>query len=765
MAYNYKPFFSKISIQGKGHDELSYTFSNGPIEQKNGSVTIFGVFSINSSQELYQYFIKQTVKHFVDFYHRAQSLPDNAQTAESGLNNHEFLFENAIQYIYDKVTTALIDFQEDHKRSGSIDLKKIHCIIGVLSEGTLYLSVTGGMLHSFYIYPTTNKQGFSRYSLAPIIDAGKNSEHQTRLFSQIVSGAVSLPDGVVCITTGSLLDYLSLEQLKQIVTTQHPDHLTLSLERILGRVQARNDLTALFIHPTYTGNAQMAQQQHRIQTASNRSMEELNSRQRGTDSVMTPATSFHVSHAISRATHLLKLCIQKIITLEKILFQPANAKKMRSFIHIIITALQRFGKHLINTARSIQRAITSRSYRNVLQSHAHLAPKMYSKFQAAYSSAKHTFLKLPKPSRIILSLSILFIVLFVTSLFTLSAQKKKQQHVASVETIIQSITDKSNSAEARVIFENDSAAFPLIQEMQQLIEHVPQPLTDKQQSSLVILRTKIASLVKRLNHAITIDSPEYIATLADIATAESVDATEYSGTILIASEQHFYSLSPGAKNPTHSTVPSSMTTSRCAAAIKNAIIACNGDGTRLYRLEQNSVSKPLPISLSAKEGRIDKIQTYNSNAYVYSASAATFFKHLVLGSGFGIGIEWVKDPSISLHDILDFDIDGSLYVLKSSNQLYQYVNGRPRPIPLPSIIPTPQSLTKIETDPSTPLLFLLEPRGNRIIVLDKKSYQLKAQLLSPVFSSLKDIQLRPSTKSLLVVNGADLLNIPLEKLK
>ena len=67
MAYNYSPFFSKISIQGKNQDELSYVFSSGPIEQKKCSVFLFGVFAISSAQEVYQQFIKQTVKNFIDF--------------------------------------------------------------------------------------------------------------------------------------------------------------------------------------------------------------------------------------------------------------------------------------------------------------------------------------------------------------------------------------------------------------------------------------------------------------------------------------------------------------------------------------------------------------------------------------------------------------------------------------------------------------------------------------------------------------------------
>ncbi len=764
MAYNHKPFFSKTSIQGKGQDELSYVFSNGPIEHKNGSATIFGIFAIHSSQELYQYFIKQTVKFFVDFYNRAASLDDNESEQVAAMNNDEFLFENAIQYVYDKVTTSLIEFQENNKRLGSLDLKKIHCILGVLSEGTLYLCSTGWNLRSFYIYPLTNKQGFSRHSITTIIDSERGSEHQTRLFPQIVSGAVSLPGGVVCIATTSLLDYLSIEQVKQLVTTQQPEDIAASLQKMLARVNTRNDITALFIHPTYTGNAH-SHQDHRNQTASNKSMEELNSRQRGTDSVMTPATSLHLLNILKKLTRGINILIHKLIKIERILFQPANIHRIKSYITITLRAVSNTTKKIISIILGLRNITTSKSVQSFKSSHVSFLKNTASKLANVLKASRSAFFKLPKSSRIILSLSILFILLFVTSLFTLNAQKKKQQHFASVDSIIQSLTDKSNTAEARIIFENDSAAIPLLQEMQQLIEHIPTPYSEKQSASIAELRLKITSLEQRLSRTITIDAPEHIATLTGMSPDDIVDVSEHAGDILVSTGKNLYIFSPKRTNLTTINIPPLINSSRCANAIKGAVLLCDAEGKHLYRVTADSTAKSIPFSLSSHQGAIDKFQIYNSNLYAYSARSAMIFKHASSGQGFATGIPWVKDLSITLNDVLDFDIDGTIFVLKNGNVLYQYVNGKPRPLPLPTISPALEMVSRIETDQSSPFLFLMEPQRNRIVVLDKKTLQFKTQLFSPTFTALKDIQIHPQSKNLLVINGVDVVGIPFEKMR
>src|SRR3989338_5768497 len=100
-------YSGKLSIPGKLSNELSYVFIDNEIEQQNSSVALFGMFDIKSGSELYHIIIKEAVKHFLDFYHRAHSA-SGAGFDELG-DSGEFIFESSIQYTYEKVSEALRD--------------------------------------------------------------------------------------------------------------------------------------------------------------------------------------------------------------------------------------------------------------------------------------------------------------------------------------------------------------------------------------------------------------------------------------------------------------------------------------------------------------------------------------------------------------------------------------------------------------------------------------------------------------------------------
>ncbi len=773
MAYNYSPFFSKISIQGKNQDELSYVFSSGPIEQKKCSVFLFGVFAISSAQEVYQQFIKQTVKNFIDFYQRAPDLlPD--QHGDDDINKSEFIFENAIQHIYDKVTSALIEFQEEKKRSIPLDIKKIHCILGCLSDTTLYLSSTGTVLRSYYIYPSMNKQGISRYSIASIVDQQPYEGQSARLFSNIISGSVSVPGGTVCITTLSLLDYLSLEQLKQIITTQKPEGISLSFEKILGKANARNDMSALFIHPTNKGDIHGAFASHATQTAANRSMEVLNSRQRGTDTVMSASRSLRIDTFGIIFGALTRRFVRLMHALEKIFFQPATWKKITLFMSRTVQMLSRSARastqaiHVLYAhiqRRGLKRAIHER-FLNGVGIVKRLRDVCQSFVSHSSTSLRHAFLKLPASSRFILVLSILFITLFLYSLVALGYAKKTKEREASLHALIQSLQQKYSDAEARIIFQNDSGALELLTDIRQVMETIPPSLTQKQRALLDTLKSNLAALELKLNHSVIIDAPDSIAALVALSPIGAVQFSEHGSSLLLSSDTALYLIKKPSTLPKIISLPPLITSSRSAVlASSDSLYLTDTEKSNLYRLTDQSAIKPVPFTKAHTEKSIDLLTLYNGNIYNYDTHSGSIYKHIKQGDGFSSGSQWIRDQSIDLHSVHDIDIDGTVYILKDGNELYQYSNGKPRQIKLPRFEPQLGTLSKIETHAASNLLFLLETQGKRIIVVDKKTRALVAQVSSPAFQNIRDIQLSLETKNLIVLNETSLYRIPLDKIK
>lgn len=760
MAYNHKPFFSKISFQGKNADELSYVFSSGPIEQQKCSVYLFGVFAISSSNEVYQQFIKQTVKHFVDFYNRADNL-GNDQRIDNQIDQAEFVFENAIQYIYDRVTSGLIAFQEERKRSVPLDIKKIHCILGCLVEGTVYISSTGSVLRSYYIYPSTNKQGISRHSITAIVDQQPYEDQSQRLFSHIISGNVGIAGGAVCIATLSLLDYISLEQLKQIITTQYPESLSQSLERMLGRANARNDMSALFIHPTYSGTEHSDLIPNRTQTAANKSMEELNSRQRGTDTVMSPSKALRIEKIFPPVKKVISLGLKHIARAEKWLFQPATWNRVRVILGRVLSSIRRSSASVAAFVKGVKKYRFNRDYKHSIVDF--FSKRIRKPILGLYDIVKEKFLLLPIASRYILVLSVFFIGLFIYSLFALDTNRKSQQHRASVDAIITSIQQKYSEAEARLIFKNDTGAGFLLNEIRQLIENVPTPLTDTQKKSLEEIQKSITGIELKLSHAVTIPSPSQVAVLEGLSPDSSVHISTQDKSLFISDPSSLFFISSLSAKPISITPPPSVQSVRSTTlASQKTFYIATADGQRAYEIDSTSNAKQISLPLSKTESGIGTFLVYNGNIYNHDFSSGTIYKHTKQGGGFSSGADWIKEKSVDLHEILDMDIDGKIYILKSSNQLYQYVNGKPQPIPLPAITPTPSTITRIDTEPQGAYLFLLESKANRIIILDKKTFALIAQITSPAFHNIRDIQFYPPDGSILILDGRTLYKVPLK---
>lgn len=773
MSFNYKPFFSKISIQGKNQDELSYVFSSGPIDLKKCSVTVFGVFAISSANELYQQFIKQTVKHFVDFYNRVPVVADDTQD-DKDINQTEFLFENAIQYVYEKVTVSLIEFQEQRKKQTPLESKKIHCILGCLANNTIYLSSTGTVLRSYYIYPSMNKQGFSRYCVASIIDGQTQDDQSQRLFSNIISGEVCISGGIVCITTLSLLDYLSLEQLKQRITTQEPELFAPSLDKILSKAQARNDMSALCIYPTYTGSAQSDHLLQRTQTAANMSMETLNSRQRGTDTVMSASQSLSIKLFIHSLRKAITTAISSMTALEHMFFKSVNKKILKRYCSAVATICRTAITVSFRAVSDLRKAIQHGQIRQLMTHRSKMTfhhAKKISTFVRKYitdtiASIRSTFLRLPIQSRYLLIFSVLFIALFLYSLVALGGHKKSRQRADTINVIVSSLRQKVSEAEANLLYQNDSGAAELIQEIRQIITAIPEPLSKEQKTIVTTLEKNVIEMEKKLSRITTLDAPQSLAIIDALPDEDEMLLSGSGKNMLLCSSASCYLFAPPyTQYRSLSLLPTITSVHSSVLATPLITYVTNTDGTRLYGTKSDLSLESIPLPFAKAQTRSDRINFYNNALYSYDSASGSIYKHVKRENGFTAGIDWIRDHSIDLHSVVDIDIDGSVYVLAGDNHLYQYANGKPKPIPIPRVAISSGMITRVETDAGNPYLFLLNPEQQSIIVLDKKTHALKTQLTSTVFQKLRDIQLLSSEKSFLVLNNKTLYRIPLNQIQ
>lgn len=765
MSDKYKPFFQKLSVPGKSQDELSYSFSSEEIEHENGSAHIFGIFSISSSSEIYQFFIRETVKHFHDFYQRVSAISPTHDFSNS--TTSEFIFENAIQYVYEKVTLSLSDYKEARERSVRLDIKKIQCILGCYTDGRIYLNSTGSQLHGYYIYPRASKHAPIRYTLIPIIEPTRDDEGSARLFSSMVSGAVAIRQSTIVMCTPSLLDYLSMEQLKQMISTQRGEVLQHSLERMFAKVSSRNDITALFLHPYYDGPLLHTS---KSTTASSASMEQLRIRQQGTDSVLKPAIRFSFNKGLLSLWHRICQVSTLFVTIEKRFMQPTTWNRVHRFIIMLYKHVVCISERIIISLKNVRlKSNVVRSHDVSQQKKVLTLPVLMLFVQKkilripsfcamTLGRGKKMFLSLSIPSRSLFILSGLFIILFVTSLFTLQSQNSFKKTDNTINEIITQAQQMSNAVEASILFKNSDETLRLISDLERIMTTLPIARTEAQSQAIQSLRVSIDKLKARAYHITIINEPRLIATLpyADDGTYR-IASNGLNAVITNNSQIAHLNLKNGTlTNLTNSDI---LATLGAIAVSDHMATIASRDGAALFSVGMPGPLELISINRNAVEQNFSVLEHFNDSLYVLDRSSNNIYKHVRSGKGFGVGVPWIVQQSVDLTNALDMDIDGTIYLLNPANQLYRYSRGRPSPVPFPVFQPPLQTVSRIETDPDSKLLFFAEPRGGRIFAINKETFALVTQITSPAFQAISDIALESKSGDLLVMSGSHVYRV------
>lgn len=770
MGTQYRNYASKLSIPGKSNDELTYAFHETSLEHHHVPLTLFGIFSIKSTSEQYQLLISETVKNFLDYYRRtAESIAGTLK--QEGINSGEFIFENAIQYTHERVTNALIEAQDDRGKMQGIDMKRVHFIIGALCEGQLYASVTGSGIQALYFYPVYQKHGFSHYASVDVIHGNKDSGEQSgspRLFSSMINGSVSIPRSIVAICNSSFLDYISAEQLKQAVTSSPIEAVAPHFQRLLGKINAKNDFCALFLDAHYTPSASTRTHQ---QTVSNESMAVLNSKEEGTEKILFPEFAAHMQKIASASLHGITASTQGIFRAIRV-WVPRLYKKT-------ITAFTRLSQRKKNSQMSLADMNGKKKKKNILafmKNFTRAQQKIFARFGAlciAFSTARvksmHRTLAtrlsiLPHTSKSLLFISVIFLVLFGVSTVIIQRKNAEQKQRRAYAEMLRSAEEKSDLAEASLLYDNTEKARALLIETQQALREYPAAADEKNKERHAKVITRMQGITERINRIVPFKNFTALAQLETIIPSGEQARLTVSDTALLLytpSSAYAVDLSNGALTPiqTQTKIPSIA----CGIGVtKTNFYLCDAGAKRIYALDAASaVIQPIPISLASAETSLGTLAIYNQRLYVLTTEQGTLFRHKKIANGFDAGTAIIKNLSLD-QATASYAIDGSIYILERNGQISKYTSGKHEQFILPLIDPQPQHIKKIWTDADTSALYLLEPDQKRLLVIDKQTRSLKAQLVSDIFGSAQDIAFLPKKKKLFVISGVTLYHSPLD---
>ncbi len=776
MTKKTRPSIAKISIPGTQSDELCYVFAERLDERNPQSDTVFGIFQIRSSSEAYQTIIERIVKHILDFYYRAQENNSNANS-ENAVGASEFLFENALQYANDHVVSMIEEMQDALTGRTLIDRTRISLLIGVISGEDLFLTSTGNAVKAYMLYPVSRNGTFSHYSAISVTDEQnqERSPDAKKLFTNVIAGTFSIPGSTLVVCNARFNDYIPIDQIKQIISSYPFDHVTKYLYNLLGKANENTDFNALFLSLQESDFSEL-KGSHR-QTRSDDSINELVEQQKNTQSILSPAV---VSHMKEQVEHFVVHSIIKPAqslrnSLKKVDYQK-HAKTLKGWSkHMSITAKKSVGvvkKNYKNPLPAVKRInIPKRfdvsSIKKIILPSIKKITHFYAKLREQGPTYFIDWFKgLSMLSKGLFALAVIFIFLFASSIITLNKKHGQQTEDQVYTAQFNAVEQKINQAESSMIFEDEARAIALLSEAQTSLSSLPRDSADHIAASDA-LSLRINQSNQKIHKVYPVTQTEITNLSNQIPTLDSINFVASPNTVLVYNNESIYVLSRQNGTVTQLNTQAKIPSIGCSAALSDDLFYfCSKEGDRLYEVNiKTKETKQISIKLFPKE-TLKAITFFNNRLYVLDTTTNTIFRHSKSKDGFGTPIQWFAGTSTaSLTDGRQIIIDGTAFVLKNGAELMRIASNRTSTLSFAKIEPKIDTAQSFWVAEESNYLYLLDTPNKRILVVDKSTTKLVAQLTSDIFAQARSFSVIEKKKEILVLTPTAIVSIPLPFLK
>ncbi|MBI4599562.1 hypothetical protein HY732_01425 [Candidatus Uhrbacteria bacterium] len=767
-------YSGKLSIPGKLSDELSYVFIDDEIEQQNDSIILFGMFDIKSGNELYHIIIKESVKHFLDFYHRARML--DGEGFDNLSDSGEFIFESSMHYTYEKVSDALRDAQEQAARGQHIDMRRVNCVLGAFIHDTLFLSVTGTTLVPFLMYPLPGPVGASRYSMIDIIKQSGDApaDLQTRLFSNIISGKISIPSSMVILCNQTLLDYIDPPHIKQIISNTPVSSVVKNFHSILSKVNSRADFSALFFSNSSADNQYSLRSRS---TLSSTSMQGLNSTETRTHSILTPTVRPYLKKYSRELLRTVWIFIRRAAAYMRgriaMTFSRERRAAASSLLRASGTRIRSAARHSPAYGAACVRALgaAARSVRTMnIREHAGQTNAWLQARHRALACfierCARRFAALSPQSRLLFLLSVLFIFLFIVSLISIQLRRGAEQAGTRTREIIAGIEQKNDLIDASMIYDDRQRARVLLGESYALLDLVPKKFHAR--GDFKAAEEKLKSIDLRLNNIMRLDSLDVAAALAPDASGAvpNVQLVANKAAILAYSADTLYLFDKenNVLNPLEN-LRGKIPSISCAVASSDTVFYfCSGNGERLYSLTfPDQTVKNISLPRHESETSLDTVRMYNNRLYVLTRERGIIYRHLAVATGFSRGAAWTQTPQEAVKNASSFAIDGNVYVLGTDGNIRLFSSGVA--VERTTSDTTKKALigaTMLWTNSDEPFLYALNPDQKKLIALHKKTFEIAAQIVSDHFTGLQGFTVNRKSKEIFILDAGRMIHVPFD---
>ncbi len=719
-------------------ENICRNFLLAPADPQSRLGTVFGIIEINSTDKNNYFFIDEIISEIEMDFSNVEEFYGRRDAAI----NSSAIFEKALQKVNARIAKLI-----KNKRFKT-DLQKINSIIAMIfppsdeRESFELLFSYAGKINSFLIHNSEDRARTINI-ISKTQSPAKARPNPLRLFSHIISGDIQAEDSIF-ICNENVLDYISIDNIKKIIT---------ALPAASAAQQVQNNLAMTNKEKTFAGitikliaPAEAAEEIAREPEKD--SIQRLYENRQNTDQLLTPSLNIK-----GKSEAILKK-ITGVLSKDIL-------KKIFSFIFSSIRSLiKRSKKQMPSASPDIEDA----------QAEYVEGENEVSEAPDEELSSKvgifERLLRLPKLSKSILVVAIVFMVSFILSISIIQKKKEQEKKRVAYAQVLGEIEQRQDEAEASIIYNDREGARSLLKEIDAMIGKLTAENAEQQQE-VEALSAKNKSIYDKLRKVIDITEPILLTNFNRLAEENAAADSQFSQ--IFMNDKILYSF-----DEHNSDIYKFNTESHASEKIEPTFLNI-GAFKKAFSTEKSILiyhDNPGLLKMSLSDEKLESIEfdeaadptdikEYSGNIYILDPSENKIHKHIALNSGYSSAREWLAEGT-DVSDGVAMFIDGYIYILKNNGQISKLLKGRESSKILTETADPPlenlDNSSKLFISEETKDIYILDPQRNRLVVFDGTG-KLLAQYYSENFNNLRDFIVNESEKTIYILNGSSVYGI------
>jgi hypothetical protein len=679
----------------------------------------------------------------VSFDTKTAKTPEISEAIASIMQNEYYrASEHAPEQQFEAAVKKVNEVLGDLASAGEVSwIGKINCIIAALVDDEIFLT-SAGLAPAYLIRRHQLAQLNKDSSSVPL------KPNPLKTFENILTGKLLSGDKFAFLSPG-VLQYVEKPKLREIVDRFLPDIAARHLQGRLVSFKEKLALAALITN---------CDERHPTEASSTLSPAAATINRTPipppTSALRTPPAS----GPLARTSRILRsLATKTASTTKRRLFPLLRGKKA-------VLATSPSPSRIVSTAAPAGPISSRKPY-----TYTDLRPKSWWKKiliicrQLAlkfWDTFARWFRRLPRLSKILFIVVVALVIAFIVSLLAIQSGKRHQAQQTIYDNRTAEARTKVESAEAALIYGNDSRARQLLDESEAVATEIQNSRYRNAEAAAIL--TKIEQDRLRLDHITAIDRPERIFDFKALGEEVQPTALALSGKYLLsynADQPTLYLYQLDSKKGEALEVKTSGTLRALATDEKEAVLFSSAPALALYNFSGTEIKEA--AAEFPPDQDIQAICLFGRRLYTLDSTHNRIQKYSLTVGGFSKGSDWLEDET-SLSGGISLAVDGSLYVLTDNGQLLKFLKGSPADFTLSQLTNPLNHPTRLFTDDTTNNIYILDPAQKRLVVFDKEG-ALKDQYTSESFNDLKGMAVNEAERKAYLLNGTEILGIMLNE--